>query len=59
MAGENITPLDKYRKYPPEVIVLTDWLHDQDKIDEAHAVLTAYTAGKLIVPKCIALMLPE
>lgn len=53
MSGENVTPLDKYRQYPPELIVLTDWLHDQDKVDEALAVLAAYNAGKLAVLRTI------
>lgn len=59
MGGEKVTPLDKYRHYPPEVIVLTDWLHDEDRLDEAHAVLTAYTMGKLAVLKNIAETLPK
>ena len=52
---EKITPLSKYRKYPAEVIALTDWLHDQERVDEAHAVLTAYDMGKLAVIKSIKL----
>lgn len=47
--SEQVTPLSKYRKYPPEVIVLTDWLHDQDRLAEAGLVLTAYELGKLAV----------
>lgn len=58
MAGE-ITPLDRYRDYPREVIILADWLHDHDRLDEAHAVLDAHTMGKLAVLKTIAEMLPE
>lgn len=51
--SETVTPLDKYRKYPPAVIELTDWLHDADRLDEAYAVLTAYDAGKLAVLRSI------
>lgn len=52
---EKVTPLSKYRKYPPEVITLTDWLHDQDRLDEAGQILTAYDMGKLAVIKSIKL----
>lgn len=53
METETVTPIDKYRRYPRAVIELTDWLHDQDRVDEAHRVLNAYDAGKLAVLRTI------